>query len=42
MNELANGSKSLYLDICRNGKRSYENLRCALFSKRTIMLANEM
>ena len=27
MKELADGSKSLYLDIYRNGKRSYEYLK---------------
>lgn len=28
--ELANGSKSLYLDIYRNGKRTYEYLKMYL------------
>ena len=27
MKELSNGSKSLYLDVYRNGKRSYEYLK---------------
>lgn len=27
MKPLSNGSKSLYLDICRNGKRSYGYLK---------------
>lgn len=39
--ELANGSKSLYLDIYRNGKRTYEYLKMyILFRKRIVMPAN--
>lgn len=30
MKELANGNKSLYLDIYRNGKRTYEYLKMYL------------
>ena len=30
MKELANGNKSLYLDIYRNGKRTYEYLKLYL------------
>ena len=37
MKELSNGSKSLYLDIYRNGKRSYEYLKCTSSPKRMIM-----
>ena len=32
--ELANGSKSLYLDIYRNGKRTYEYLKISVFIKK--------
>lgn len=38
--ELANGSKSLYLDIYRNGKRTYEYLKMYLIPKRIVMPAN--
>lgn len=39
--ELANGSKSLYLDIYRNGKRTYEYLKMYLIPETDrIMPAN--
>ena len=37
MKELANGNKSLYLDIYRDGKRTYEYLKMYLIPERITM-----
>ena len=40
MKDPSNGNKSLYLDIYRDGKRSYEYLKMYTFLKRTMKHAS--
>ena len=42
MKDLSDGSKSLYLDIYRNGKRTYEYLKLYLIPERTAIPVGKM